>query len=187
MHSFRSTLVSISTFLVLMVVPKAFAGSIIYTYTGNDFTTVQGDTSFGPGFGPLITTSDFITASFTFSAPLADGLSGTGEEFAVQSWIISDQLTTYSGGNSSSENPLAELVLSTNSSGQIAGWSFQGLAGIGAGNTYELGSSNSADYATYIFNGNSLGSGFNESDPGVWTSNVTPEPGTFCLILTGFL
>src|SRR5215831_3405351 len=62
--------------LIALVSTPALAQTYVYTYTGNDFTSVfNAANELEYGFVPY-TTSDKITGSITFSAPLGANYSG---------------------------------------------------------------------------------------------------------------
>src|SRR3974377_1062862 len=62
--------------VVALVSTSAFAQTYVYTYTGNDFTSVANAPN-PPPFGSLpYTTSDKVTGSITFSAPLGANYAG---------------------------------------------------------------------------------------------------------------
>ena len=76
----------------------------IYTYTGNDFEVVDGPYS----------TSDYISASFTFADPLSFGFLNY---VSPTSWSITDQTLTLT---SASDNLV--LGLEADAAGDIVAW-----------------------------------------------------------------
>lgn len=94
----------------LLPVPL-LANSFTYTYTGNKFDV---DVS-----GPY-TTSDFVSVTLTFSAPLPDNFSGNVNTLAdLLSWSFSDGFQT---DNSTDPGASAFFLFVTNASGQITNW-----------------------------------------------------------------
>jgi len=98
--------------LLLAMGPTARASSVTYTYTGNPFNFEAS--------APW-TTSDFVSASFTFSSPLADNLASAFLTTGVESWTINDGVTTFDPSNGAT---LTLLELSTGPSGNITVWDF---------------------------------------------------------------
>lgn len=72
----KNALVRLALGFITMVSTSALAQTYIYTYTGNDFTSVfNAANELLYGFVPY-TTSDKITGSIAFSAPLGDNYEG---------------------------------------------------------------------------------------------------------------
>jgi hypothetical protein len=90
-------------FLLLVFAASSKADSVTYVYTGSDFTRCSN------GACPTNYSSDYITASITFSGPLGNNLSLTDELASVTSWSIQDALG-YVSFSSSNTNAAAELV-----------------------------------------------------------------------------
>ena len=111
-------LIAIAGILSLVASPTAMA-SVTYTYTGNSFTSVNGNIG--------ATLSNHISISFSVAASLASNLNcatlqvgGTG---SLLSFSMTDGVNTYG----STQNATVQCV-STSETGQITQWS------IGAGN-----------------------------------------------------
>ena len=176
---------------LLLALPIPVLADTIYTYTGNDFTRVD------PSTGNVYTTSDFITLSFTLSAPLAPNLDlGTPEVVTPSSFTISDGINTLTQQNFSTE----DFQFETDSAGNMTLWyidvelgKFNGLStsteiqiSDQVGDVMDLASTMPAGGLTdYLANNqNSLGTWTEESVP---NSPAVPEPSTFALIGTGIL
>jgi hypothetical protein len=71
--------------------------------------------------GSPLTTSDFITASFTLASALPANLTDANEIASVSRWAISDQVTALS---QSAGDPLSVLSIWTDAEGNIANWFF---------------------------------------------------------------
>jgi hypothetical protein len=82
--------------------------SSIYTYTGHDFTVAQAPYS----------TSDFLSASLTFTSPLPANLSFTSEADAIISWSVTDQIDTLDDTNAY----IVDADFSTNAASVIVAW-----------------------------------------------------------------
>jgi hypothetical protein len=95
------------TFASVLGVVLSFSAAVtakadaIYTYTGNDFTIIDGPYA----------TSDYISASFTFADPLSFGFLNF---VSPTSWSITDQTTTLT---SASDN--LSLELETDAAGDV--------------------------------------------------------------------
>jgi hypothetical protein len=172
--------------------PIAKGGPVTYTYTGETFTTIP---VASPGFP--VTTSDFITASFTFASALPDSLpyndpdKNAGD--VILDWTISDQNTTLSSG---AGNFLEQAAFDTDASGNIDDWNFEAdgnfecLLTVSCWNmeSYYLsaaltGYSNSGlDQSVFFAAGVDSTTVIieNRNDPGTWSvTSTTPEPTTF--------
>jgi hypothetical protein len=90
----------------------------VYTYTGHDFTTVTGP----------YTTSDLVSLSLTFSAPLADNLNLTSITPTFASFsdgVFTGDTNTFP---STLLNPATSFQFSTNSIGNITNWAISIVA-----------------------------------------------------------
>ena len=170
--------------LVLGVPFLCSAGTITYSYVGNNFTSVS----------LPFTTSESITGEMTLPDPLAANLA----DFMVGG------VTTFSWSDGAftlnSANARTLFMVSTDSAGNITAWnvySSRTTAGDGADlstcSSVEIGTRGSCnnlgkpeDFAT-LNGGYPLGSYANNlSKPGTWTTTVAaPEPFGFVLVPMG--
>jgi hypothetical protein len=89
----KNALCGLSMAVVLQLgVLAGSAQTYVYTYTGNDFTSVSNapnESSYG--FVPY-TTSDKVTGSITFSAPLGDNYEGNPSLLALVTPLRADKI-----------------------------------------------------------------------------------------------
>src|SRR5271170_1340219 len=151
-----------------------------YTYTGNDFTSVSNapPTSFLNG---SYTTSDKVTGSITFSAPLGDNYEGTPSA-TLLNFNFSDGVGPQNIGGSQAVFPyVGAFNFGTDSSGAIASWNFEVLAFL-SGGTETKGIQTENDSGNVVDSGNLdqesgiVGEGSVSANPGVWVETVVPEP-----------
>ena len=149
----------------------AARADVIYTYTGNDFTSA---------ISPY-TTSDSITGYFVVATPLAANLS-LGPITPI-SFSFSDGVDTLTNANTTSQT----FYVATSPSGSLSNW---GIAVATAASTEGIEICNSAICTPSQFdNGwtdNEASSAVNRSDPGSWQSSV-PEPPSMATLITGLL
>jgi hypothetical protein len=151
-----------------------------YTYTGNDF---QGDgLSVVPPVLPY-TTSDFVTVTFTLSAPLGDNL-GEGTTIRPLTWSFSDGVQT---DTSADPGATSDFTFITNGSGQILDWDvvdYFGVADNSSIGTYGATPFN-VDDGVYSYTGSV--SGAEKYNPGLWTVSESvssvPEGSSYPLLL----
>ena len=167
-------------FIALASTP-APAQTYIYTYTGNDFTSVS---------GAYYTTSDRITGSIAFSAPLGPNYSGN--PLATMLYFnFTDGVGPQNVVGPPLEFPLVYYsTFATDSSGNIVSWNFQVnnfppfvppesktiWTENDSGNVFDSGS---LDQPL----GN-IGKGSVPSDPGVWVETIVPEPSVGLLVVS---
>jgi len=161
------------------------AQSYIYTYTGNDFTSVfNGPGEPGYGFVPY-TTSDKITGSITFSAPLGDNYAGNPSA-TLLSYNFTDGVGPQNAVGSTLGGGLGfpyvmASTFGTDSSGNIVSWNFT-VTGFSPSGTLTKGiqtendSGNVVDAGNVDFEGVIEGDGSVSASPGVWVETVVPEP-----------
>jgi len=139
--------------------------SVVYTYTGNDFTSVTAPYA----------TSDFISGSLTLELALAPDLSFS--PITPLSYTFTDGIQSYS---SDAPPPEFSFDVGTDANGNIDQWYF--LLGTGAPDNSFISTGTSADNDSLD---NGAASGQNADDAGTWSSNlpsVTPEPGSLTMV-----
>jgi len=173
-------------FPAIFILTMPLMAASIYTYTGNDFTTAT---------GPVLTTSDSITGSFTVATPLAanlDGVSVTPVSFSFTDGADVFSNTSPNIGVCSCSPTFADI--STDASGNIINWDISFTLG-------ELGSTSMTtvdanlgvirglvieDSANFDNTGTDTAS--NSIDAGRWTTgtaSAAPEPGSLVLLGMG--
>jgi hypothetical protein len=182
----------------------ARADSYVYTYTGNDFTTVGAVSGTS-----LFTTTDSIMASVTLSAPLLNGTEQIVNQFL--DFQFSDGVDSFDFGNSSPGGPqytldgsptgepeFTLLDLTTGPTGGIINWQVELIGGNLSPQLIicnqgpqiladQCGPSIEDD--AYTGEGNGESYGVNSDSAGSWaeTSIVTPEPSCAVLVGTGVI
>jgi hypothetical protein len=160
------------------------SGSTTYTYTGHDFTIIDG------GAGSDYTTSDFVSGSFTVDTALADSLPlGNIQSDPGFTFSFSDGIQTFTN----LVHPAGVLFqIQTDASGNVEYWNIQ----IGyVSNNPEVFTAYYTDppepsNVNEDSGQNSTGAGIqNDLPPGTWaTSNsAAPEPSSFVLMFMGLL
>ena len=171
--------------LMIAAGPSAMAGcfSYTYTFTGGNFTSIEGDTTLD-GTVPALTTADFTSGSFTFAKPLPDNLNAADETNSPEllGYTVSDGVTTVSAyGDYLLEAPLFELILSTNASGDVTTGDFgANYNGYGCSTCIFVAD----DYVAFIFNTALVGQA--EASGGAWSYAATPTPEPDSFYLFGF-
>ena len=158
---------TVPPFLALLFVP-AMQGATIYGYTGNPFTNVSG----------TFTTSMRITGAFTLDAPLADNLSDAE--------VSSTDYTFFNGIDTDSKSPIigSQFIVSTDGIGAITAWTIQ-VGGVALITSCSNSVVPVPVCASPTRDGTVTAHGFAfvEGSAGSWTSNQTPEPSAFTLLL----
>jgi hypothetical protein len=157
------------------------AQTYIYTYTGNDFTSASG----------TYTTSDKVTGSITFSAPLGDSYEGDPSA-TLLSFNFSDGVGPQNIGGSQAVFPyVGAFNFGTDSSGAIVSWNFQAMVFLSFFSPPETkGIQTENDSGNVVDSGNIdtpfgyTGEGSVSSDPGVWVETVVPEPSVGLLFVS---
>ena len=164
------------------------AQTYIYTYTGNEFTSVINNppTSYLNG---SYATSDKVTGSITFSAPLGDNYEGNPSA-TLLSYNFTDGVGpqniagSTSGGGLGFPN-LMDCTFGTDSSGNIVSWNFSVVAFLSFFSPPETkGIQTENDSANVVDLGNIdtylgyTGEGSVSANPGVWVETIetVPEP-----------
>lgn len=174
MNPINSLLASTLIAVTLFAIPLAHA-DVIYTYTGEDFTNVDGN---------VFTTSDFITATLVYASLLpASTISTT----APISWTMSaGPLTLTSATTDSYTAGTLTISITTDTTGAIENWDLSAIGPV----TSLFPPTNSTldtipgfDGADYPLEG---GDGENFNTPGTWTFRTgVPEPSSFALLGAG--
>jgi len=157
------------------------AQTYIYTYTGNDFTSASGP----------YTTSDKVTGSITFSAPLGDNYEGNPSA-TILSFNCSDGVGPQNvfGGPGGLVGGRGQVtIFGTDSSGAIVSWNFEVLAFLSGGTETkfiqtENDSGNVVDSGNLDQASGIVGEGSVSADPGVWVETVVPEPSVGSLFVS---
>jgi hypothetical protein len=160
------------------------AQTYIYTYTGNDFTSVFN--AAGEGFygGVPYTTSSHITGYISFSAPLGDNYSGNPSA-TLLSYNFTDGVGPQSAAGSMAGGLgfpyVMDSTFGTDSSGAIVSWNFA-VTGFSPSGTLTKGIQTENDSGGVMDSGNFVqegvieGEGSVSSDPGMWVETIVPEP-----------
>jgi hypothetical protein len=161
------------------------AQTYTYTYTGNDFTSVTGP----------YTTSDKVTGSIAFSAPLGDNYEGNPLA-TLLSYNFTDEVGPQNVAGSTLGGGLGfpyvmESTFGTDSSGDIVSWNFSVVAFLSFFSPPETkGIQTENDPGNVVDSGNIdtafgyTGVGSVPSDPGVWVETVVPEPSVGTLFVS---
>jgi len=165
-HSF--TVVYAVALILQFGVIAGSAQTYIYTYTGNDFTSVSG----------AYTTSDKITGSITFSAPLGDNYEGN-----PSATMLSFNFTDGVGPQNVVGPPYVfGSTFGTDSSGVIVSWNFVALNFLPPNSQETKGIQTENDSGNVVDSGNLdeasgiVGEGSVSANPGVWVETIVPEP-----------
>jgi len=165
------------------------AQTYIYTYTGSDFTSIFNAAS-EPGytFGSEYTTSDKVTGSISFSAPLGDNYEGNPSATMLE-FVFSDGVGPQNvvGGPRSL---VMDSTFATDSSGVIVSWNFQVLDFLPPFSAETKGIQTENDSGNVVDSGNLdqasgiVGEGSVSANPGVWVETVVPEPSVGLLFVS---
>ena len=167
----------------------ASAQTYIYTYTGNDFTSVfNAANELFYGFVPY-TTSDKITGSITFSAPLGANYAGNPSATMLL-YNFSDGVGPQNAVGPPLTFPyLYYSTFGTDSSGNIVSWNF-GVVAFPFGGTIdkiihtENDSGNVVDLGSLDQPSGNIGQGSVSANPGVWVVTIVPEPSVSLLFVS---
>lgn len=168
----------ITLLLISGAVSLVLGSPVTYNYTGNDYTTLN---------FPL-TSSGSIAASFALSSALPGNLDDADESGLVLNWSISDGYTSLS---QSDGDFLLSFDFTTDASGDITGWGFEGQDE-DCTDSYCVFISSEAPSPTGDQSAYEIDSDFyfsrNPNDPGQWEvtgESATPEPSTILLVISG--
>jgi hypothetical protein len=164
----NNTLAGLAAFVLTL---PAMATSV-YTYTGNDFD------AFSNAPGPY-TTSDFVTGSFTVSAPLAANLQFSDNNVAPIAYHFTDGVQTFTNNSGLTD---VFFDFATDSKGNIIDW-FVSLSD--GPNTNRIATSGDIVLTIIDFGAEYPSEGQVMSDPGKWTT--VPEPGSLLAVGAGLL
>ena len=187
----KTILVPFLGFFLMSAVP-AFADTT-YTYTGNPFDSFSGNYSCGSECA--------VSGSFTVANPLASNLPSTvlgGENSIlatgfpvsasqVESFSFTDGNTTFDQNNSYFPN--SAILIGTDSNGMINDWTVFLQFGPYTNYLYTTNtpgrdiSSNQVGYYPYT----TLGTAFNNDNPGTWSVTDTPEPSSLLMLSSGLI
>jgi hypothetical protein len=161
--------ISIIALACLFLSATGARADTVYTYTGNDFTLVQGP----------YTTLDSVTGTIVLSAPLPANLSSFTDETALLiSYSFSDGVQTLTNLNSHADH----FDFQTSPSGAITLWN---ISFITVPPTNEIESAKVSLGVAHDLGAAGLGAaGQNDGVPGGWT---VPEPATLSMMFSGLL
>lgn len=179
--------------LILVALPSTSAlADTIYTYTGNIFHVFGAPVQPGP-----YTASDFVTVSFTVSAPLAPSMQLGATTTIPTAFTFSDGFDTLTDITASTST----FHFGTDGSGDITSWIVEavnfGTPNIGISTISEPGFTE--DFvSTNNFPGAGSGvfTALNSNEAGTWTSSsapldtspsAVPEPNTLALLGSGLV
>ena len=169
-------LVRLALGFIALVSTSAQAQTYVYTYTGNDFTSASGP----------YTTSDKVTGSIAFSAPLGDNYNGnpsaTMLNFNFSDGVGPQNIVGGPGVPVLGGVLVQDSIFGTDSSGAIVSWNFQVLDFLPSFTPETKGIQTENDPGNVVDSGNLdeasgiVGEGSVPSNPGVWVETVVPEP-----------
>jgi hypothetical protein len=149
----------------------------IYSYTGNDFTTVTPS----PPLSSVYTTSDFVSLTLTLTAPLQDNLNLASIIPEVVSFTISDGVVSYDLAEFPRTLMQAPILqFSTNATGDITNWAVRLIAAPSiSGSIIQTFNTptqifDQAQVALFCLSGCT---GSNTNSPGIWTTVPGPTMG----------
>lgn len=182
---------------VLLLLPAAMYGSVVYSYTGNGYTAF-------PDGAAGYTGSNHITGALIVSDPLqanqsyAWGLGGLeGTPTATDTFLggfISDGTITYSGPfGANPGDQIGNIFITTDASGNISQWYFgfclidctanpnlfttSGIPSFGGVSVDATQASVNAPFDQWF--------GYNTDAPGTWSAGVVPTPEPSSLMMLG--
>jgi hypothetical protein len=164
------------------------AQTYIYTYTGNDFTSVfNAANELLYGIVPY-TTSDKIAGSIAFSAPLGDNYSGDPSA-NILSLNFTDGVGPQNVVGPGPGSSVLDSTFATDSSGNIVSWNF-GVVDFLSGGTETKGIQTENEPGNVVDSGNIdqasgiVGEGSVSASPGVWVETIVPEPSVGLLFVS---
>jgi hypothetical protein len=182
-----TTLVRLAIGFIALVSSSAIAQTYVYTYTGNDFTSIFNAANEGLySYSGPYTTSDKITGSIAFSAPLGDNYNGSPSA-TMLSYNFTDGVGPQSAAGDAAGGLgfpyVMDSTFGTDSSGNIVSWNFA-VTGFSPSGTITKGIQTENDSGNVVDSGNVdvvsgiVGEGSVSADPGVWVKTVVavPEP-----------
>jgi hypothetical protein len=183
--------------IVLMCLAQSARAQATYTYTGNPFSYIGTNPSYGPepvNISGYFTVASLLAPDSTYDLsegvfthpPLMGNLGGTLSDFSFTDGRYTANLAnaeaTDSLGGGSSGSTVAVFQVTTGSNGAIASWyinvispnayisTFNGSYGSYSGVGDNINGDAAQPYDAYIYN-----------SPGTWAVTVVPEPGTLAL------
>jgi hypothetical protein len=147
--------------------------SVIYTYTGNDFTSVSSP----------YTTDDKITVSLTYDTPLA---SDTTTGVLPTSFVLMDGVNVLT--NLTPLRGFTEVQMTTNQNGNIVQWHVSETQSVSRARISSVRDDTDGTFDEGVANiGGQFFEALNENDKGVWSMTTdVPEPSTWAMMLLGF-
>jgi hypothetical protein len=178
-HSF--TVVYAVALVLQFGVIAGSAQTYVYTYTGNDYTSASGP----------YTTSDKVTGSITFSAPLGDNYAGNPSANMLF-FNFSDGVGPQNVGGTPGQPHvlLFDSIFGTDSSGVIVSWNFEVLDFLPPNSAETKGIQTENDSSNVVDSGNLdeasgiVGEGSVSANPGVWVETIVPEPSVGSLFVS---
>jgi hypothetical protein len=182
-----TTFVRLAVGFIALVSTSALAQTYVYTYTGNDFTSVfNAANELFYGFVPY-TTSDKITGSIAFSAPLGDNYEGNPSA-TILSFNFTDGVGPQNIGGGPGVPAYDSSTFGTDSSGDIVSWNFEVVAFNSIPESKEIqtenDSGNVVDSGSLDQPSGNVGKGSVSANPGVWVLTVVPEPSVGTLFVS---
>ena len=178
-------LIRLALGFIALVSTSAIAQTYVYTYTGNDFTSVF-NTADELQYGIVpYTTSSKVTGSIAFSAPLGDNYEGNPSA-TLLSFIFTDGVGPQNIGGTQAVFPyVGAFTFGTDSSGAIVSWNFQTMVFLSFFTPAETKGIQTEDEPGNVMDSGNIdqssgivGEGSVSAAPGVWVETVVgvPEP-----------